>query len=106
MKKNILLAICILSFTLSNKVMGQDKGLFTITVYESQDKAYNKIYVFEGEKKVEDIELVTFYYRDLESHIIEVNKILVKYTSLGYKIVSEIRGTIGYTMVTTYRLEK
>ena len=110
MKKIILLTGIVLSFTLSKEVLGQNKKLFTITVYESADRGYNKISVCEEGNKVENIEMVPFSYRDLDVHTIEINKILVKYMNQGYKIISEIRGTIGapstsaIIMVTTYRL--
>jgi hypothetical protein len=112
MKKIIALAVCILIAAFFNKTAAQNSRLLTITMYESTDKGYNKIIVIENDTKIEELELQSFYYKNLDSHLIEINKIIMKYRNQGYKIISEIRGTVGGTaaivpvMVTTYRLEK
>lgn len=112
MKKIIASTFFVLTCFFSSKMLAQNNTLLTINVYESTDKGYNRIIVIENDKKIEETELSPFYYKDLESHQIAANKTILKYRDMGYKIVSEIRGTVGGTgyivpvMITTYRLEK
>ncbi len=111
MKNIILITAIILASSFSCKLAAQTNVMLTVNVFESRDKAYNRIIVIENDKKIEDIELPEFYYKNLESHQIEVNKTILKYRNQGYKIISEIRGTTQITsafpvMITTYRLEK
>ena len=109
MKNTILIIILTSIGTISNKLSAQTKTELTISVYESVDKGYNKITVIENEKLIEEIDLLPFNYKDISTHQIETNKILNKYRQNGFKLVSEIRGTLSaqwLVMVTTYRLVK
>ncbi len=110
MKKVIAFTFVILTCLFLNNVFAQNNSLLTINTYESADKGYNKIIVIENEKKIEEVELIPFYYKDLESNQITINKILLKYRNNGFKIISEVRGSIALAsgatiMVTTYILE-
>ena len=106
MKHFIILAIFLFTGLSSNNLFAQNKTLLTITVLESFVSGYNKIIVLENDKKIEEIEMLPFHYKDLDSPLIAINKTIMKYNGLGYEIVSEIRGSITNVMVTTYRLEK
>lgn len=110
MKKLVLFLVLFLGVTAFNKVCAQTETLLTITVYESIDKGYNRIVVVQDEKVAEEIELLPFNHKDLISHQIEINKLILKYRKSGFKLLSEIRGSISNgsglaVMVTTYRLE-
>ena len=115
MKTIAAVTICVLSILLPSQLFGQnnDKSLLIIRIYESPDKGYNKIIVTENDKKIEQIDLIPFYYKDLESNQIEINKILVKYRKAGYLLISSICGNsspaVGsatLVMVTSYLFEK
>ncbi len=115
MKTIKIIFICIL-FSLSSQVFAQNSELklLTINIYESVDQGYSKIIVTENEKKIEEIQLLKFYYKDLETNQITINKLLLKYRIAGYKLTSETRGSIPLTtafgtpsvLITTYLLEK
>jgi len=109
-----LLTICFLTMLPPCKTLAQtyDKTLLTITIYESADKGYNKILVFENTKKLEEIELSPFYYKNLDSHQPVINKVIIHYKQQGFKKESELRGSLdghpgaSAVMVTTYIFEK
>lgn len=109
--KNITLtfAIAILSIISANDLFGQnDKGFLIINVYESTDKTYNKIIVTENGKKIEEIPLIAFYYKNQEENQITINNALDKYLNNGYILNNVTKGTItNYSvMSTTYLFEK
>ncbi len=112
MKKIGFIIICIISFVLPKKSIGQnnDKINLTITVYESTDQAYNKIFVFQNDKKIEEIEYPTLHHKSLEAHQSAIIKTLLKYKDQGYKKDSELRGNASPNglsiMITTYTFEK
>jgi len=117
MKKILLfLAITIISFMYGNEMYGQTsgKGVLMINVYESEDIAYNKIIVTEGEKKLEEIPLLRFYFKDLDANKVTINNAINKYVNEGYIITQSLRGTVligrgNFTssiMETTYILQK
>ena len=78
----------------------------TITVYESTDKTYCKILVFENEQKLEEIQMPQFNYRNLDSRQNIINQTLLKYMNQGYKRESELMGGVSGVMVTTYLFTK
>lgn len=111
MKTPILAIIFILSLAITGKSLAQSNtDIFTITVYESLDKGYNQIVVMENDQLLEKVQMAPLYYKDLEVHQAEINKVLMKYQAKGFEIVSEIRGEIivsaASALVTTYRLQK
>lgn len=112
MKTLICATVLILSLATAGKSQTRSAAdIFTITVYESMDPGYNKIFVYDNTQLLEEIKLEALYYKVLAAHQPEINKVLLKYGEAGYHIVSEIRGSFAMqssnsVMVTTYRLEK
>ena len=109
MKKIISKFALVLFFTICSNIgfaQTQGKSLLNMTTYESMDGGYSKIIVVDNDKKIEEIALAKFYYKDLELNQITINKTLLNYQEKGYKVIAELRGAVGLIMVTTYRLEK
>ncbi len=113
MRTILVTSIFIFSFIFPTKLAAQsaDKTLLTITIYESCLKDYNKILVFENEKKLEEVPLYKFHIDFLDLNNAETNKVLVKYRKQGYQKISEVRGGLMVTggiivMATTYMFEK
>ncbi len=111
MKFISILAICCALCGLSQSSFAQKNDLLMIRVYESMDKGYNKIVVIENDKKIEQLDLIPFYYKDLESNPIEINKILQKYKKAGYHLVSSTSGSAqvnvaASVIISTYLFEK
>lgn len=83
-----------------------------VRVFESRDKAYNKIVVTENGAKVEEIEIEPFNYKDMSIPQIEINKILDKYVSEGYNLSKVTCGSTTASnnllgiLVTTYLFKK
>jgi hypothetical protein len=82
------------------------KSILTVSILESMDLSYAKIIVTDNEKKIEEIQLDKFYYKDLVSNQIKINATIQKYGNEGYQLVSDTRGQVLGVMITTYIFEK
>lgn len=98
----LLASMCFLSLILPSQLFGQDKGFLTVKVYESHDKAYHKIIVTGDGKKLDEIDLLPFSYKDLESNQITINRVLDKYSNSGYHLKASTAIASGVLLITTY----
>jgi len=104
--------VCLLLF-ISKDIFSQNIAhkLLMIEIQQSSSYANNKIVVTENDLKLEEILLSTYNYKHIDSNQVKINKALLRYTELGYKLISSVRGNIvtqtnDTVMVTTYLFEK
>ena len=103
----IAFAMSVLLFT-NDTVAQTDDGFLIIRVYQSTDKRYNKIVVTQNGKKLEEIDLIPFYYKeDLAESQIAINNVVDKYKSRNYILDSVTSGAVPSgsavgTLVTTF----
>ena len=107
-----ILSVCFL-LLLSKDIFSQNTGqrLLLIEIHQSSSYLYNEIVLTENGVKLEEINLSAWNHKHIDSNQVTINKVLLKYTALGYKLISGVCGNIvsqtnDTIMVTTYLFVK
>ena len=108
------LLVCFLLTMSSKQLVGQtnEKSILLVCFYESAyDDDWNKVIVTENDKKIEEIKLTQFNFKNIETVQLEKSKVLTKYRKLEYQLISESKtNTIAKNganvILTSYTFQK